>query len=35
MTGSAAPKTLLWPTYGDTVIARPNTVGLSDVVEFA
>ena len=33
MTGSAAPKTLLWPTYGDTVIARPNTVGLSDVVE--
>ena len=33
MTGSAAPKTLLWPTYGETVIARPSTVGLSDVVE--
>jgi hypothetical protein len=33
--GSSVPKTLNWPAVGVTVIARPVTVGLSDVIEFA
>ena len=35
ITGSVSPKSFDWPAVGVTVIARPTTVELNEVVEFA